>query len=93
MFRRLRIAVLALTAVLMQSPYAMADSEPVDSRAFPSRPLILVQHSAEYCTAGCERKYQFCVNVVNENALDDQIRQLGLDGCERNYQKCVKDCS
>ncbi len=91
MFRHLCITLLAFTAIPVS--HSLADDFPKQSRAFPSRPLILVQHSPERCIAGCERKYQFCVRTMNEMATDRGILQMGLDQCERNYQKCVKDCS
>lgn len=89
MFKRLPLIALAI----IPASQSLADVFPKQSRAFLSRPLTFVQHSPQNCTDGCERKYQFCINVVNENALDNQIRQLGLDQCERNFQRCVKDCS
>ena len=83
----------ALTLAVLSPSQTVADMSPMDSWAFPRGPFILVQHSPQICTAGCERKYQFCLQVVKENAMDRQILQLGLDKCESNYQLCVKICS
>jgi hypothetical protein len=91
MFKHLLLT--ALTLAILPASQSLADTFPKQSRAFTSRPLTFVQHSPDICANGCERKYQFCVNVVNENALDNQIRTLGMDQCERNYQRCLKDCS
>ncbi len=90
MFTRVSVAALALAVV--PASQSIADVFPRQC-AFFSRPLILVQHSPEYCRDGCERKYNFCVHAVNDVYMSDQVRQMALDKCELNYHVCVKNCS
>ncbi|MGO9363519.1 MAG: hypothetical protein ACLP02_08655 [Rhodomicrobium sp.] len=91
MFRHLRIAILALTA--MPVSYSLADSLPAQPQASLSRPLILVQmFDTERCKARCQRQYDLCYNVVNNHQWVTDYKQLALDRCETDYEECVKDC-
>jgi hypothetical protein len=91
MFRHLRIAILAFA--LAPLSHSFADGLPAQSRSFAAPRLTLVQmFDPERCKARCQREYQFCARVVNESAIDNQIKQLGLDGCEDTFEKCVRAC-
>ncbi|MGO8955247.1 MAG: hypothetical protein ACLQF2_18240 [Rhodomicrobium sp.] len=93
MFRHLRIAILPLVAAAIPLSSGMADNLPMQSLAFTSRPLILVQmFDTERCQARCKRQYDLCYNVVNNHEWVTDYKQLALDRCETDYEECVKDC-
>ncbi len=93
MFRHLRFVVFPLIAATIPLSSGVAGSLPMQSRAFPSRPLILVQmFDSERCKARCQRQYQLCYDVVNRHQWVTDYKQLALDNCETDYENCVKDC-
>jgi hypothetical protein len=96
MFRHLRFAILALTA--MPVSYSLADGLPLQSRGSSIPSFIRVQmFDPQRCKSLCDTKHKWCLQAARENYAagmwTDDLYRFVLDECEEAYAKCYGKCN
>jgi hypothetical protein len=86
MFGHLRIAIVFLAAVLLSTPYGMAEGLPTQSGilAKPAR-IILVD---SYCLADL----QICFHMAEQGYDPNYPRYTSREGCKETFAECNANC-
>jgi hypothetical protein len=95
MFGHLRIAIVFLAAVLLSTPYGMAEGLPTQSGilAKPAR-IILVDsyEDIKACQRACLADLQICFHMAEQGYDPNYPRYTSREGCKETFAECNANC-